>query len=293
MADEHKPFDAAAKLMIDAGPGDWLALAGLPLPANGVVVPVDAVLSTVHATADKLLRVGGGSPDAYLANFEFQSSPDRMLEPRLLLYNALGRLRDGVPVRSVVFLMHPRAAAGVTGRIIDRWADDGWLDFGYRVVRVWQLPVEPLLAGPLWTLPLAPIADVPPSALPDVVERVRRRLSTELPPGRSKDFRKAMRFLFDLRYPSASLENAMITWADIEQTASYQQGRDEGRVEGRVEGRAQGRGAALLELASEKFGPPPADVADRLSAVVDVDALRRLTRRVLTADSWDELLTDL
>lgn len=64
-----KPFDATLKQLIRHHPADWLGLIG--------VVPteepewVDAELSTVSASADTVLRVGGM---AY--HFEFEAGPD-------------------------------------------------------------------------------------------------------------------------------------------------------------------------------------------------------------------------
>ena len=46
-------------------------------------------------------------------------------------------------------------------------------------MRAWKQPVEPILAGPLGTLPMAPLADVPREAIPDVIRRIDGRLVQE------------------------------------------------------------------------------------------------------------------
>jgi hypothetical protein len=158
-----KPYDASSKLLIDQHPRDWLALAGLPVPASEDAVNfVDAELSTITAAADKLMLVENGA-DSYLAHIEFQASLDLALDQRVLLYNVLGGWRHRLPVRSVVFLLWPQAASEkIRGRVGQSWAPDGRLDFYYRLIRVWELPVESLLTGPPGTLPLVPISAFPP-----------------------------------------------------------------------------------------------------------------------------------
>ncbi len=290
-----KPYDASGKLLFDLGPADWLAVAGLAVPAGGAgVTVVDADLSAVSAAPDKLIRVDAG-PGSFLVNVDIQAGPDPTLDGRILMYNAVARWRHRLPVRSVVFLLHPRAVTpDLAGRIVDRAADDDLLEFAYRLVRVWELPVEPLLTGPLATLPLASIAAVPAGELPDVVGRIQRRLLTEPADARPADVWTATQWLIGLRYPASLLETVMLDLMNPpEGTALYdllQKGRVEGRVEGRAEGRAEGRREVLIEAATDLFGPPAASVATRLGAVTDGAEIGRLVARLRTATGWADLL---
>lgn len=68
-----KKFDAANRHLLDAFPADWVAFAGLP--RGSAVQVVDADLSAVSASADKLIRVDATPP--YIAHFEPQAGPDR------------------------------------------------------------------------------------------------------------------------------------------------------------------------------------------------------------------------
>ena len=176
-----KPFDAATKMLVQAHPADWVALAGFP--AASKVEVVEAEVSTVTSAADKVIRVH--APRPYICHLEFQASHDRGLDGRLFLYNALLRARYEVSVRSVAFLLRPEAQGpGVTGRVLDEFGgaeQDHGLDFRYRLVRVWECPVEAVLAGGLGTLPLAPISAVEPARLPEVVRQMKDRLDREAP----------------------------------------------------------------------------------------------------------------
>src|SRR5205085_5556182 len=95
----------------------------------------------------------------YVAHFEFQAGPDPDLDGRVLLYNVLLRRRHGLPVRSVVLLLHPKARTPhLAGGVRDVSDPDGRLEFTYRLIRVWEQPAELFLNGRLGTIPMTPVA---------------------------------------------------------------------------------------------------------------------------------------
>jgi hypothetical protein len=180
-----KDYDTAGKHLFDRHPRDWLALLGWPLPpasvAGGVTV-VDSDVSTVSRAADKLVRVDGVAIP-YVAHLEFQSSGDPDLDRRMLEYNVLARGRHpGWPVRTVAFLFRPAAGAGPTGRVDEQLDEQSRLLFVYRTVRLWELPTEDLLTGPIGTVPLAPLTAPPrasPSDVADLIQRTRDRVKAD------------------------------------------------------------------------------------------------------------------
>lgn len=292
-----KPFDAATKHLVEARPLDWLALAGLP--ADGPVRVVDADLSAVTSAADKLLQVAAsGTRPAFLAHIEFQSSPDPHQDRRIAAYNALARWRHRLPVYSVVFLLRPQARSrGATGRSHDMaGGPDGTygVDFRYRVVRVWEVPPDVFLAGGLGTLPLAPIGAVDLAGVANVVRRVDRRLTAELPPAEAQDFRTATLLLLGLRHSRQVVRQLMKGLGNMKGNSFCEILLDEGRAEGFKKGRAEGRAEAareiVLRLGTRRFGPPDDQARAALAAVTDLRRLQRLTDRVLDAGGWDELL---
>src|SRR5688500_2297789 len=174
-----KPFDASTKHLLETRPEDRLEYLGLP---RGAVEVINADLATVTAAADKVMRVLG--PPAWLAHVEPQAGPDPELDARVLEYNVLLDRRHGLPVQTVVVPLRPSAdRPGLTGRI-ERRLPSGrqYLASEYDVVRVWEKPVESVLAGGLGTLPLAPLADVAEGELPGVLQRMEERISREAAP---------------------------------------------------------------------------------------------------------------
>ena len=283
-----KDRDAAGKDLIETRPIDWLAMAGLPVPAEpSAVVVVDAELSTVTTAADKLILVDRpGGP--YVAHIEVQSTPDDRLDYRIGVYNAFARQRHRPPVFSVVFLLSRAAARGVTGRVVERLANDVRLDFAYRRIRVWELSTEAVLSGPLGTLPLAPLTAVNRRGLPAVIDRMAGRLAAEVSPADARQLWASTAILFGLRYKRPVVEAMMQSVTQMRESSIWQMIHGEGRDEGLIAGRV----ATLVDQGSDKFGPPPTAVANRIAVLTDVETLRRLARRVLTAASWDELMAD-
>jgi hypothetical protein len=142
-----KPYDATGKELLELSPTGWLALLGVHRPADKVRV-IDADVSALTAAADKVLRVDDDSP--WLVHIEFQTGRDAFLPGRMRMYNAVLHARHRVPVSTVVILLRPDADdAGLTGRYRIVPPVGPASEFGYAVVRVWDLAVEPLLTGPI------------------------------------------------------------------------------------------------------------------------------------------------
>ena len=219
----------------------------------------------------------------------------------MLVYNALIRLRHKLPVRSVAFLFRPQAASGPTGYLTERLDDHSWIEFSYRLVRLWEIPVEELLAGPVGMLPLAPLA-TNPSDISAVVSRVNRRLRAELPPAEVREMLQCTRLLMGLRFNDQLVESLMGTLAEVlEDSSTYQstirrgftKGREEGLAEGIAQGAVAGQRQLILRVGIEKFGPPVESVEKRLQAIFDLDQLVVVATRLIKAQSWEELFIGL
>ena len=172
-----KPFDATTKDLLETDPVAWMAYLGLH--PQGAVEVIDSDLSTVTAEADKVFRVVG--PESYLVHVEMQSSADTTLPRRLFRYNVLLDYRHGMRVWSVAVLLRPEAEASTLTGSLDLRLPDGQPihDFRYGVVRAWRQSAEAVLQGPLSTLPMALLADIPPEAARSVLQRIDERLVRE------------------------------------------------------------------------------------------------------------------
>jgi hypothetical protein len=205
---------------------------------------------------------------------------------------ARGRHED-LQVRSAAFLFSPAADAGPTGRVDEQADEHCRLLFTYRLVALWKLPTAALLAGPLGTVPLAPLTATP-AELPAVVEATRQRVWKDAPRAVAEVMLECARVLLGLRFRPDQREPLMPSLQRLieEDSWVYQDTIKVGMAKGMALGVAQGRHEQLLEQGTEKFGPPDQATVARLTAIADVEQLRRLGRRLLTAQSWAELFAD-
>src|SRR5260370_38667317 len=156
MADN--PFAPTLKTLVEIGPADWTVFAGQPAAPTRVL---DADIATVSGATDKVLRVEARPP--YLLHLEFVVGHDAADLPAALnKRNILLDDRHGLPVRTVVVLLRPTADSPALTGLRQRGFPEEvpYNVFGYRVIRVWQVPPDQLLAGGRGTLPLAPISAV-------------------------------------------------------------------------------------------------------------------------------------
>jgi len=244
-------------------------------------------LSTVTAAAD--LFFGIGQPPREVVHLDVQSGPAPTLDRRVRMYNALGHAHLGVPIHSIVVLLHPRADyPNITGQV--RYAsrpEHGHTDFAYEIVRLWQQPVASFLTGPTITLPLAPLCLLPPGlseheGLQLVVDRVLERVQHEAAPEQVRQLLTAAYILTGLR---ATPEIALGLFQGVRamrESSTYQAILDEGRIEGKQ--------TTLLRQGRRRFGEPDEATQQRLLAINSVERLDALCERLLEVGTWQDLL---
>ena len=234
-----------------------------------------------------------------------------LLPERLLFYSVALSHKYKLPVRSAVFLLRKEAdSPALTGTYERRHATgSAYLRFDYDVVRVWKLPVEPLLTGGLATLPLAPIADVPQAELPSVVARMEERMRPEPPTVRS-EFWLSTYYLLGTKYDGAIINELLkgigVMFESSTYTATIEkgkaiglregilQGQREGILQGQREGILQGeltaRRKLIIKFGTERFGKPPREIVARLDAITDIERLDAILEHTITAQSWQDAL---
>ena len=297
-----KPFDATMRQLIEMGPADWLAYLGIPVADPGRVTVIDSNLSTFTADADKVIRVD--DPIPWIELIELQAGRDVRLDKRLHGYSTLLEWRHLVPVRTSLVLLR-LAADGpeLTGKLELRYPSGEVYDtFLYDVVKVWEQPVEAVLACGLTVLPWP--ARVATADVPAVLLAISGRLERETTPEQAAALWGATRILMGLRYEEEQVDaiiegvSAMLFGIrGIEESSVYQgilrRGEAKGRAEGRAEGAVEQAKAALLHLGHKKFGPPDERVQAELSVLGDLERLNKLIDRILDVSSWDDLLGSL
>jgi predicted transposase YdaD len=256
-------FDATTKFLVELNPTDWLHLLGLPLGPTRIA---EAELSTVLTEVNRLLE-----------------------------YVVLSRRRLQVPVVPVAVLLRSFAGhATLRGRhlVLDP-ESQLTIDFRYRVLRVWQMPPEVFLAGGLAVLPLATIAKVRRSDMSRLLERIKERLEREADKEQADRLRTATFLLMGMKFEKAFVDTLMNRNV-LELSSTYRALHDEAKAEGRNEGLAEGRTEAtrklILSLGERRFGVPSPQTKATLEALTDADKLALIAERLLSVESWSELL---
>lgn len=289
-----KPYDSTLKALLDRFGSDWLRLfaAGFGLPADVSGEPLDADLSTVQLSADRVFRLL--PPAEGLVHVEPQSTWDGELPDRLLEYNALLHRRYVGPVHSVALLLRPRAdGSALTGTLSRRYADGReYLRFEYQVVRVWTLPAEPLLTGGIGLTPLAFITDDAEPRLGEYVDRIDARCRAEgMPDGNRQELMLCGELLCGLRYTEAEIAAAFVRVKGMRESVTYQRILREGEEKGREEGGLIKARQSVLAVLSERFAVVPPEVVARVEASTDQARLDAAVRQaVRIADPNDLLL---
>jgi predicted transposase YdaD len=282
MAAVSKPFDATPKGLLEIRPTDWPAFLGI---SARTVEVVDADVSTVTAAADKVLLIRADKGDR-IQHFDFQSGPDASVPRRTHSYSALLEDRHRLPVDSVVLLLRPKANLGAINGVYERRLPGDaspYLEFRYRVIRVWELPVETVLNAGISLLPFAPISAAREDELPTVIERMKRRLDAEADRATVAELWTATKVLLGLRYEAQLIERLLQGMRSMKESTTYQAILEEGRLE-------EVRGD-IRRLGERKFNRPvPAHVQTALEGILERQRLQHLLDRILDVGSWDELM---
>jgi predicted transposase YdaD len=254
--------------------------------------PLQSELPGTTVAVDQVFQVTLANDRELLLHLEFQGR--RSHEPmqwRMLEYMPrLARLHH-LDLESVVLYIGRGAGADDTG-IYQVNGFDGTpvLAWRYRVMRLWQIPAETLMAArqvaPLALLGQTQIAQ-PEVILPAVVTRMRRVADDTL---RGHLLTAFLALLPDEEMISM-VERLLEEDEWLLELPYLRRIHAEGRREGHAEGRREGEAEVLLRLLRARFGALPQDVTARLNAA-DAETLLRWSERILSASTLDAVFTE-
>jgi predicted transposase YdaD len=286
-----KPFDVTSKYLLELAPRDWLEYAQLPVKDVEVI---NANLEIVIAEADKVLRVTADRP--YIAHFELQASYDPEIANRMLKYNVLLRERHRLPVASALLLLRPEADGSAVSGSLELSDETGnpALRFSYHVIRAWLRPVEEVLRGGLFALPLALVSDLSGTTPEAVIDRLSERYDREATSSMSADLWTTTYVLLGLRSNESAASNLLRGVRSMQESATYraivEKGKAEGKAEGKVEGKAEEAQKMLLLVGSRRLGLPSHRTQQSIERLNDVEVIEKLVGRTFDVETWEELL---
>ncbi|HEV3344600.1 MAG TPA: hypothetical protein VG125_29760 [Pirellulales bacterium] len=256
-------------------------------PTTAPIRLLNVDLSAVSRSAD--LIVGIGEPMQEIVHIEFQTSAAAWKHADVLVYNALLFSQQHVPVHSVAVLLRPEAAhANLTGRVCYApRPDHGNMNFGYQVVRIWEIDAEQLLTGDVGLAPLAVLGRLPEGAeiedgLASIARRIAERLSKETTPERAGKLLARALLLAGLRVKRNVAFEIFRGVYMMEESDTFLAILEQGEERG-IRG-------MILMLGEDRFGPADESTKSALKNINDLDRLRRMGRATPKAATWQELL---
>ena len=175
-------YDTVTRMLLQQCGLDWLTALAPQLHITPPIIPetLDPALATVQRFPDHVFFLP--LPQPSLLHLEIQSNWEPTLPQRLLEYNVLLRGRRRLPVRSAVLLLHRRLQPPSTCGNLAYQDSHGqvYLRFDYGVVRVWELPGEELLQGPLGAAMLGLLTEQVQGRLKEWTRRFIRRVEQEV-----------------------------------------------------------------------------------------------------------------
>jgi hypothetical protein len=231
----------------------------------------------------------------YILHLEFVAGHDAADLPTALnKRNVLLDDRHSLLVRTVVILLRPTADSPALTWLRQRGfqGEAPYNLFGYRVIRVWQVPPDQLLAGGLGTLPLAPISAVTDGELPGIIKQMERRLRQRESRRVAGQLWAATYILLGLRYSPDVAQALLQGVLSMKESTTYQAILQEGLREGLVEGAVKEARKLLLRLGSKRLGRPSARTQASLAKIADLGQLEALVERVGVVESWHALLAE-
>jgi predicted transposase YdaD len=176
------------------------------------------------------------------------------------------------------------------GRLV---AGRGKMEFGFEVIRLWEIPAEELLSSALATAPLAVLGKLPDAlrledALAEVIRQLARRLERETAENLADRLLTAAYILTGLRLKAPDDVKQLFRGVSIamRESVTYQAILEEGREEGRIEELHR----TILRLGRVRFGEADETIRQQIEAIRDLQALEELSVRLVTVSSWAELL---
>jgi len=269
--------DAQCKLLARLCPKDLLALIG---DAGAQYLSTNIVeLREIKRTVDVVFKLRRGRT-VYYHHVEFQARPNRKMNRRCFLYDALLLDQYQAPVITTIVYLFPQRKpiepvfrVELDGREINRW------QFG--CVHLWDIEAQAALnrglPGVAALVPLMKGATWPH------IEQAVRQIETKAPAKHQNDLLAILHTFAEAEYTTERMDQ-LIGRKRLMESSIYREGRAKGRTEGRAEGQLI-TARELCRAAVRKWHPRVSHrVLTAIEKCTDVAALKDVN---LNASEWD------
>ena len=274
-------YDATFKVLVDHSPEDWAwFLFGESVKS---AITVDTSLHETSEVVDRLIRVSHSDIE-FIVHVEFHAGHSgNMIPNRLLNYNGAVTRRYSLTTMSCVVILRREADSPEIGdlvvRSVPRFGDVH--RFRYHPIRIWRESLQTFLIPGSSLAVAGVLADFGSLSLEDAGVEIRRCIDALSDQSERDKLLEHAISLAGLRFNDEQAESMFGRKISVLEKYSV-------TLQGVIR-RAEAR--LLLATAEPVFGEPPQDI---LKKVNDANSEKLLdwSRRLRTAQSWSELITD-
>lgn len=289
--------DIPIKRLMQARPKDWIVYL-LPEHSGEVFTEIrPEKVPKAESRMDALWQIGTGTEFIYL-HLEPQGYLDAALPARMLRYRAdtweytMSKGLGTPSIRQIVLFLYPEHDNGVN-RLKDSWDEETTLNYGYRVLRAWELEKDTILKQKLIALyPLLPLMQEQPGETPEQVLQTAVTAIEEVEerPLRA-DLLATVSILAEKRYTASVIRKfirremlvdseLLKEWTEEERKEAAEKAAEKAAIETSL--------SIVLRLLGEKFEFVPKRIKDRLQEIKDVEILQSLSTKVVKVSTLEE-----
>lgn len=286
-------IDIPTKRLIQIRPMDWVK-AILPEYENAEVAEMkpDKVPKT-ESKLDSLFWVQKGNQQ-FILNIEPQGYLDPAMPARMLRYRSdvweytisKGIMTPSIKQAVVFFYPHHDNRKH---RLEDFWGEERTLDFGYEVVRVWEMKKQPVIEKKLLGLyPLLPLMEQEEEETPDRVMEITVKAIDEVEEAALKaDLLAVVSILAGEKF-SSELVRKYIRREMLMNSPLFNEWVEEERKEAAQKATISKSKEIIIDQLIAKFDFIPPAIREQLSKVNDQEILDSLLRRIIKITEIEE-----
>jgi hypothetical protein len=253
--------------------------------------PLQAEIVQSRRLPDGLIEVqyrGRAVPDPFV--LEIATYPEARVAEQVVGDTALVYMDRGVVPDVLVLFLRPRgkAAAAGSATLRSRGGLTKW-DLSWRVVKLWEVPAERLLAaGDVGLIPWVPLArfDGPPEP---IVRVCRTRIDRDAPAGEHENLLAVTQVLAGLRYNDPKLFQILGGRKAMIESPVLQELKEEWTREAAREAVI----GDLMTFLVGRFGDKAGELENSLKAIDDASRLKELVKHAATARSLNSFRKQL
>jgi len=245
---------------------------------------------------DSLIFCKGHDGKVSVLNIEPQGYLDRILPVRMLRYCAdiweytLAKKRGKPEIKQCVVLFYPEHD-NEEHSLINKWGDDGELQYSYRVIKVWEMDKNPVIENRLIGLyPLIPLMRTHKGqSSEELIDLTVKTIETIEDEGTKNNVYAVFSILAGEKH-SNDLIKKYVRREMLMKSTLFDEWVKEEREEAAVKAAIITTRQNTVDVLTERFDFVPTSIKEQLEEISDADTLNQLHRKAVKVSTVDEFI---